>query len=136
MQSNTEDRYTRLASQVEYPEAWKPDEGDTIVGEVVNWEEVTLTGDDDKERSCQVMTLRTQEKDRAVWLWHTVLQNELIDKVDLGDFVAIHYLGRRKKQSGDGDYAAYRVAIDSAPKSGINVDTSDFVSQGELPDDF
>jgi hypothetical protein len=82
------------------------------------------------------MTLRTQEKDRAVWLWHTVLQNELIDKVNLGDFVAIHHLGRRKKQSGDGDYAAYRVAIDEAPKSDIEADTSDFLSQGDLPDSF
>jgi hypothetical protein len=46
MNSNSEDRYSRLAAQVEYPEAWKPEEGDTIVGEVVGWEEVTLTGDD------------------------------------------------------------------------------------------
>jgi len=129
------DRYTALAAKVEYPEAWKPKERDTLVGEAIGWETVTIDKDGE-ERACEVLTLRTQGgTERSVWTWHAVLKNELVGKVEPGDFVALHYRGRRQKAKGEGDYAAYRVAVES-PKSDVKADTSDFLSQGELPDDF
>ena len=131
-----DDRYTSLAAKVEYPEAWKPNEGDTLVGEAVGWETVTIDKDGE-ERACEVLRLRIQDgTEHSVWCWHAVLRRELIGKVEPGDFVALHYNGRRKKLSGDGDYASYRVAIDKLPESDIEVDRSDFLSQGELPDGF
>jgi hypothetical protein len=49
-----------------------------------------------------------------------VLRKELVGKVEPGDFVAIHYRGRKTKQKGDGDYASYRVALEkgSSPAAG------------------
>jgi hypothetical protein len=129
MQTSSDDRYTSLAAKVEYPEAWKPDEGDTLVGEAIGWETVTIDKDGE-ERACAVLTVRTQDgTERSVWTWHTVLKNELIGKVEAGDFVAINYRGRRAKAKGDGDYAAYRVAIDKTLKveGDIQADTSDFM---------
>jgi hypothetical protein len=65
-----------------------------------------------------------------------VLRRELVGKVEPGNLVALHYNGRRKKVSGDGDYASYRVAIEKLPERDIEADCSDFLSQGELPADF
>ena len=105
--------YDRLTKAVEYPEAWTPEPGDTLVGEALGWETVTVKRDDGTERPCEVLTLRGQDgKERAIWTWHTVLQNELIGKVGEGDLVALHYRGRRARLSGDGEYAAYRIAIE------------------------
>jgi hypothetical protein len=110
--AHDEDRFARLQAEVEYPEAWKPEPGETLVGLAVRWEEVTLDRDGD-ERTCHVLTVRTQDgSERSVWCWHFVLRHELVGKVEPGDFVAISYRGRKTKQEGDGDYAAYRVAID------------------------
>ncbi len=106
--------YEKLQAAVEYPEAWTPEPGDTLVGEALRWETVTVKRDDGDERPCEVLTVRDPAgKEWAVWTWHTVLQNELIGKVNAGDLVALHYRGRRARLSGDGDYAAYRVAIES-----------------------
>jgi hypothetical protein len=93
-----ESRFEKLAAEVEYPEAWMPEPGDTLVGEARRWETVTVKRDDGTERPCEVLTIRDQHgTERAVWTWHTVLRNELVDKVEPGDFVAIHYRGRRAK---------------------------------------
>jgi hypothetical protein len=130
------DRYTALAAKVEYPEAWKPKEGDILVGEAIGWETVAIDRDGE-ERACEVLRLRIQDgTEHSVWCWHAVLRRELIGKVEPGDFVALHHNGPRKKQSGDGDYAAYRVAIDKLPESDIRADRSDLLSQGKLPDNF
>lgn len=61
-----------------------------------------------------------------MWTWHTVLRNELVDKVDVGDFAAISFTGFRTSKNTGGEYPAYRVAIEKTPSS----------AQGELPDDF
>jgi hypothetical protein len=112
-----ESRLEKLAAEVEYPEAWMPEPGDTLVGETLRWETVTVKRDDGAERPCEVLTVRDQHgAERPVWTWHIVLQNELIGKVEPGDFIAIHYRGRRAKLKGEGDYAAYRVAIEKADK--------------------
>jgi hypothetical protein len=110
--STVRDNLDRLRREVEYPEAWKPEEGESIAGVAVRWEEVTLDRDGDGPRTCDVLTLRTEDGvERSVWTWHFVLHKELVGKVEPGDFVAINYRGRKAKKKGDGDYAAYRVAI-------------------------
>jgi len=112
------DLFARLQGQVEYPEAWKPEPSETLVGEAVGWETVTLDRDG-VDRACEVLTVRTPDGDeRSVWAWHTVLQRELVGNVSAGDFVAISYRGRKTKQTGSGDYASYRVAIEKSDGGG------------------
>jgi hypothetical protein len=65
-----------------------------------------------------VLTLRdSDDKEWAVWTWHAVLQNELVGKVRIGDLVALHYKGKRARQDGGGEYAAYRVAIEASTEN-------------------
>jgi hypothetical protein len=117
MASLEHDAYDRPASQVEHPEAWLPEPGATLVGDAVRWDEVSFERDSEK-RACDVLTLRTQDgTERSVWTWHFVLREELVGKVEPGDFVAIHYQGRKANQKGDGDYAAYRIAIEKGDGS-------------------
>ena len=123
---NTNKAYEKLQASVEYPDAWTPEPGDTLVGEALRWETVTVKRDDG-DRPCEVLTLRDPAgKEHNVWTWHTVLQNELVGKVSPGNLVALHYRGRRARQSGDGDYAAYRVAIETG--------TADTGTTGEAQD--
>lgn len=104
-----------LRASVEYPAAWKPHEGETLVGVAVRWEQVTIERKGEEPKPCSVLVLRDDDGlEHGVWTWHTVLANELIGKVERGDFVAIHYRGLREKQNGDGRYASYRVAIKKA----------------------
>jgi hypothetical protein len=127
-----ESRYERLASQVEKPEAWIPEPGDTLVGEAVQWDAVTIERDG-SERTCDVLTVRDPAgKEHSVWTWHTVLQNELVGKVEPGDFVALNYRGRRPKMKGDGDYAAYRVAVEK----GENMSSSNAAAEPSGDDDL
>jgi hypothetical protein len=115
-------RFERLKNQVEYPEAWKPEQGDTLVGEALKWETVTIERDGEENRACDVLTLRDKTgKEWAVWTWHFVLQKELVEQVNVGDMVALHYQGRRAKQKGEGDYAAYRVAIEKSAGDGDQI---------------
>jgi len=107
--TDSQDRFARLTAKVEYPEAWKPEPGDTIVGEAVRWETVTPR---EGERSCEVLTLKTADGERSVWCWHAVLASELVGKASSGDLVAIHFKGKRTRQDGNGEYASYRVAIE------------------------
>jgi hypothetical protein len=137
-------RFERLKSKVEYPEAWKPEEGDTLVGEAIGWETVSVSRDDGTERACEVLTVRELARDgegneRSVWTWQTVLRNELIGdavagntgayKVQPGDFVSIHYRGKKPRRDGNREYAAYRVAIEKAD------DKPTFDKQGAENDD-
>jgi hypothetical protein len=96
-----------------------PEPGQTLVGEAVGRETVQREGQPD----CDVYTIRDQSgKEWAVWTWHTVLKNELVGKVQAGDFVAIHYRGKRPRQDGGGEYAAYRVAIDKSERQPPSTD--------------
>jgi hypothetical protein len=118
----------RLRAQVEYPEAWMPEPGQTLIGEALAWETVER----DEQPSCEVLTLRDQDgKNWSVWTWHTVLKNELVGKVEPGNFLAIHCRGKRPRQDGGGEYAAYRVAINKTEKP-----VSDIVVPDEFPEGF
>lgn len=115
--------YDRLRSLVEFPEAWMPNPGDTLVGEAVRWETVTTRSD----ATAEVLTVRTNEGvERSVWCWHAQLRYGLIaDKGDVdavirdggerkcrvGDLVAIHYRGKSAMDDGN-EAASYRIAIE------------------------
>ena len=113
--------YDKLRSQVEYPEAWKPHAGSpaTLVGEVLAWTEIPFRTKDGEERRQLAIVVRDEDgKEWSVATFHTVLRNELLENEKLGgrveprDFVAIHYVGEKPRQSGDGTVHSYRVAVD------------------------
>jgi hypothetical protein len=106
-----------LRASVEHPVAWKPQPGETLAGEAVRWEAVTIERQGEEPKPCSVLVIRDGSGvEHGIWTWHTVLRNELVGKVSPGDFVAVHYLGMRTKQSGDGTYAGYRVAVRKAER--------------------
>lgn len=114
------DQRKRLVDQVEFPSAWSPSKEDehprTIAGLVTA--DDTVAGKDDygKEWTCRVYTLEDEVTGKwAVWTWHTVLRNELVDKVEIGDFVALSFIGFKTSKNTGGEYPAYRVAIDKKP---------------------
>jgi hypothetical protein len=110
--TNITETLDELTSEVEYPPAWKPAEGETLAGVAIRWDHVTIERKDQEPRPCAVLVLRDAKgTQHGVWCWHTVLKNELVGNVNPGDFVAINYRGKRQKQSGDGEYDGYRVAI-------------------------
>jgi hypothetical protein len=131
MESN-EERYARLASQVERPEAWKPEPGDTLVGEVVRWELAEPSGLNDLTRPCDVCVVRDEDgKEHAVWTWHYKLRLTLVGDGEAepggdpeafaakpGTWVAIKFLGKREKVDRPGEtVAAYNVALEDKDDS-------------------
>jgi hypothetical protein len=140
---NSDDRYRRLAAQVEYPEAWIPEKGETLTGQAVRWETV-----DRNERECEVLVVRDQVgAERSVWTWHAQLRYRLIAPkdeleqvlregrarlVEPGDFVAIHYAGRWPMDNGKDAYR-YRVAVDKVDAA---AETLPDGGEPDTPDDI
>ncbi len=99
-------------------EASRPEPGATLAGTAVSWDHAEITTKAGEKAECDVLTVRgTDGDEHAVWTWHTVLQRELLGNVQPGDFVAIHYRGKRPRLDGNGEYASYRVAIQKADNS-------------------
>lgn len=98
----------------EYPPAWKPEPGETLVG--VLRERRTADTDDGP---VGVLELERQDGSRlSVWLSRYVLREE-IDRHDptIGDALAIAYDGKREGKSGR-EYHAFRVKVESGSKGG------------------
>ena len=130
------DRYDKLKKSVEYPEAWKPEKGDTLVGRALDWE--TVTPKPDEDRTCEVLAVRESDgTERSVWCGHAQLRYKLIAdkdaieasgdptgaaiphearKAQRGDFVAIHYRGKFPMPDGTYEAASYRVGIERPPE--------------------
>jgi hypothetical protein len=94
----------------EYAEAWRPNPGDMLVGEVVG-----LSSRDGGFGEYPIVVVRqgpTVETELAFHAIHAVAQHELAaQKPQIGERVAIKYLGRREAASGK-PYHSYKIAID------------------------
>jgi hypothetical protein len=112
-------RFDALRARVEYPASWRPESGDTLLGEAVGWSDYEKTDPISKEtKTCRILTVRDESGlEHGVWLWHSVLRQEL-ERVNPGDLVAISYVGKRPRQSGDGAYHHYRVAVEAGEGDG------------------
>lgn len=98
----------------DYPEAWKPEPGEKIAGQVVS---VTM-GPDMGYGPYPIVTLNVEGKERAIHAFHQVLRTELARRRPRqGDQLEIVYGGTRKPKSGNGNpFHVYRVKGGQEPE--------------------
>jgi hypothetical protein len=93
----------------EFAPAWRPEPGQKVAGEVVALGE--RAGYD--EKNYPVLTVRTNDGEFAVHAFHAVLRNELAKAhPQIGEVIAIKYLGKTSTRDGKSSYHSYRVAVD------------------------
>jgi hypothetical protein len=144
---NTYD-YDALRQRTEYAEAWKPAEGETLVGRVLRWE--TLQPEPTEPRTVEVMTVQAPDgKEWAVWTGRAQLRYKLIAGketigadstgenvphrerlVRKGDHMSVTFVGKRPLPDSTYDYAQYRAAVD--PRDGEDAGEED-AEQGDIP---
>ena len=97
-----------------YAEAWKPKNGDTIMGEVVE-----ISTGETAYGAYPIVTIETAKGKSAVHAFHSVLLNALVTAAPaVGETIAIKYEGTKMAKSakpGDDPYHAYRVMVDRKP---------------------
>jgi hypothetical protein len=117
-----------MTDQNWFPEAWRPNPGDTISGYVVK-----VAAADGDYGPYPVVTVRTTqlpqgEVDVAVHAFHDMLRSELADRqVQAGDQITITYLGKHPEK----DYHGYRVVGADKP-----FDWTQFGAKGDTPARF
>jgi hypothetical protein len=97
----------------EYAEAWRPEAGDKLVGEVVE-----LGQREGAFGTYPIVTVRRDDgTEAALHAFHTVAANELAKAApQVGERIAIKYVGQKETESGQA-YHAYRVATDRAGRA-------------------
>lgn len=89
----------------DYAAGWRPNPGERIKGNIVD----IATGDGGYG-PYPIVTLDTDDGEKAVHAFHQVLRTELARRrPKIGDEIEVTYLGKRENQSGNGSYHAYRV---------------------------
>ena len=68
--------FDALRARVEYPAAWRPDPGESLVGEAVGWSEYSKVDPASGEtRECQILVVRDEAGvEHGVWCWHSILR--------------------------------------------------------------
>jgi hypothetical protein len=111
---------TTLASRVDnFPEAWRPEPGDKLVGEVVD-----LTTTDGGFGEYVIVTVLVEDEsteqgnpiglsDERTWhAFDTVAKNEIAkQKPRIGDGIAAKFFGKRPGKDGT-EYKAWRVLVE------------------------
>lgn len=95
-----QERAERLAEKVNqgYPEAWKPNAGETFVGVFQRLE----TGHTSYGQAwIAILTDPASGQERSIWLLHTALRNQFKRQAPApGELVAVKYEGKTTSQSG------------------------------------
>ncbi len=95
-----------MATEFDYAEAWRPEPGDVIKGEVTEVTEYAGGG----FGSYPIITIATDDGERAVHCFHTVLRNEMARlDVQPGVPIALLYKGKVDGKDGGASYESYRV---------------------------
>ena len=104
-------------------QAWRPDQGgednpNPLIGTFVE-----MTSASTAYGACWVATVRLEDgSERAVWLMHTVLRNEMSKaRPQSGERIGIKYHGKIDTKGGN-DYVGYRVKVDRPLGSGEGID--------------
>ena len=98
-----------------YAQPWRPDPGDIIVGELVDYQENVKT----QYGVSDVAELKTDHgQRRAVWLFHEVLADQWAEKdPSIGDRVGVLYYGKTDPENGGSSYHNYQVDVEPAEDS-------------------
>jgi hypothetical protein len=95
----------------DYAEAWRPDPGEVLAGAITE-----ITSRDGGYGEYPILVVRQgapMETELAFHAIHTVAQSELASKKpQIGETIAIKYLGKREAASGKTTYDGYKVVID------------------------
>jgi hypothetical protein len=97
----------------EFAEAWRPDPGDKLVGEIV--ELGARAGYNDE--LYPIVTVRQDDGvELAFHAFHTVARNELAKlHPQVGQRLAVRYEGEKQGADGRSKYHHYRIATDAVP---------------------
>lgn len=126
-------RADRLAASLDesFPEAWKPVDGEQIVG-VFRRLERSWDRTRNEEVGVAIFDEVTSGRPFAVWMFHQALRTELGKaRPAAGDLVAIRRIGRVLPKGGGNPYVNYQVRVERARVTGADWDA--IGSNGDAP---
>lgn len=102
------ERFAKLRQQAEQaPELWQPNDGDTLIGELMGSRKVaTQYGD-----NTQIIVKTEGGAIVCTWLTKFIADALRSQNADKGDLVAITYAGKRQSAAGK-TYNSYSVVVD------------------------
>ena len=109
---NRSDRLTKLEQRLDekagdFAEAWRPSEGDSVIGEVIRTDRR-----DGGHGTYLIVTLQTDQGEIAIHAFHEVLKREFEERApQIGELIAVKYLGEKQGRAGN-RYHAYTVVWD------------------------
>ncbi len=105
------------ALDADYATAWKPEPGDTLIGQVTE-----ITERDGGYGVYPIVTVKRDDgEELALHAYHTVAQNELAEqRPQIGERIGIKYVGRVAGKDAKGSYHAYRIKVDRPDGPSIN----------------
>lgn len=109
----------------DFAEGWRPEEGDKIVGKVVD---LGRGWSDYKDGFYPIVTVHDEEQDKdiAIHCFQTVLERKMREfKPKVGERIGIEFQGKRPTKNGKNQVAVYIVKV-----QGRTVDPWDEAGQG------
>jgi hypothetical protein len=116
-------------AQSDFPEAWRPEEGDKIKGRVVS----VAMGPDFGYGAYPIVTITDAAgNERAIHAMHRVLRTELARRrPGHGDEIEVTYVGKRAPKSGNGNpFHVYRVKGGKPPEFNWDAELPEGERQG------
>lgn len=113
-----------------FAELWKPEEGDTLVGTIV---EIDQRDSDYGHGQYPIITVAREDGlEFAFHAFHSVAKNELarLEPVT-GEKIGIKYLGEKTPKGGGKAYKSYRIKIDRTAETGRTIDWSAMKSDSD-----
>lgn len=96
-----------------FPESWRPEEGEKIIGTVV---EYGVGPTDYGERDTVVVRL-ADGTEKTVWLLHDVLINQFKrEKPQPGERIAVKYVGQKTNPTSQRRYKDYRLMVERSAR--------------------
>jgi hypothetical protein len=97
----------------DFADAWRPDPGDKLVGEIVELGQRAGYNDE----PYPIVTIKQDDGvELAFHAFHTVARNELAKlRPQIGQRLAVRYEGEKQGADGKSRYHAYRLATDQVP---------------------
>lgn len=108
-----------MLARLEAPaaEGWRPEVGEALIGKVIDTDTATAGGYGEYPLLI-IQDLKDAKAVVAVHAFHTVLRNLVAKKnPQVGDIVAIKFLGTDKTKGSDQDFANYKMVVTPAAQT-------------------